>query len=338
MRRLAHAIGLVALLALPAVAQKPVIQMTKVRTLVDQDGRGFTRVPYAVVPLAQGRFGIQEINELPTVVDSTGRLVKRFIRGGGPGEFQYSGNGLAVGSGDTLYASNQFAINVFGPDLAFIRAVQFTSVYANSVLPLRDGFLTSAHHPDSTQHVTSVHVMRRDGSLLRSFVRDTFNRRAFPQPSYHIALSGDGGVWTASAFTHRIQKWTLEGRLAGEITAVPQWFMLDRNVMDGWSNVASIRESDGVLWVVSRIPVANYREIMTKVVGVGREVDARKIPEEQLSTAYLEAYDVKTGKLLADLPLKAYAVGLMGDHQLVVYTTGANDEAQLEIWDLKLRR
>src|SRR4051812_35693999 len=125
MRRFTVLAGLVVFVSPPVLAQKPAIQMTKVRTLVDRDGRGFTRVPYAVVPLAQGRFGIQEVNELPMIVDSMGRLVKRFVRGGGPGEFQYSGNGLAVGPGDTLYASNQNALNVFGPDLNFVRAVPF---------------------------------------------------------------------------------------------------------------------------------------------------------------------------------------------------------------------
>jgi hypothetical protein len=114
--------------------------------------------------------------------------------------------------------------------------------------------------------------------------------------------------------------------------------MLDRNLMDGKPHITGVAESGGVLWVMSSVPVGNYREIMSKVVGVGREVDARKVPTEQLSTAYLEAYDPKTGRLLAEQSLNVYGVGLLGANQMVVYRPGKNEEAQLEIWSLALRR
>src|SRR5262245_5062496 len=74
------------MLAGVATAQKPTIQVTKVRTLVDRDGKGFTRAPMMIVPVTQGRYVLQEMNVLPIVVDSNGRLVKRFVRGEGPGE------------------------------------------------------------------------------------------------------------------------------------------------------------------------------------------------------------------------------------------------------------
>jgi hypothetical protein len=325
------------LTATPAAAQKPAILMTKVRTLVDQDGRGFTRAPVSVVPIGGGRYAMQEENELPLVVDSTGKLIKRFGRGGGPGEFEFTGTGMSTGSGDTLYIGNQQSMNVFAPDLGFVRSVPFTSIYAGTVLPTADGFVAIAQKTEGA-HMTSVHVVDRDGKIVRSFVRDTVDRKTWPSPSYRVSRSSDGGLWVASIFKHRVEKWTMDGRKVGTIDSVPKWFMLDRNNMDGKSNVLGAREASGVLWVMSNVPVENYREIMTKVVGVGREVDGRKIPTEQMWKAYIEAYDPKTGALLAQQALNVYGVGMIGANQLVVYRPGSNDEAQLEIWSLALKR
>jgi hypothetical protein len=328
---------LAALIALPVEAQRPAILMTKVRTLVDQDGRGFTRAPVSIVTLGGDRYAMQEVNELPLVVDSTGKLVKRFGRGGGPGEFEFTGTGMAAGIGDTLYVGNQQSLNVFAPGLRFARSVPFTSIYAGTVIPAPEGFVAIAQKNEGA-HMTSVHIVDRDGKLVRSFVRDTFDRKAWPPPAYRVTTSSDGGLWVASIYRHRIEKWTMDGRRVGTIDSVPKWFMLDRNMLDGMPSVLGVRESDGVLWVMSSVPVENYREIMTKVVGVGREVDARKVPTEQLATAYIAAYDPRTGQLLAHQALNVYGVGMIGANQLVVYRTGRNDEAQLEIWSLALKR
>lgn len=329
--------GFVAFIGSTVTAQKPVIQMTKVHTLVDRDGKGFTRAPTLIVRMSDGRYVLQEVNELPMVVDSTGRLLKRFGRGGGPGEFEYTGTGMAVGSGDTLFIGNQMSLNVFAPDLKFVRAVPFTSIVASPAMPVASGFVVTTSKTEGA-HMTSVHFVDPDGKLIRSFVRDTFDRKAWPPPAYRVTGSSDGALWVASVFRHRVEKWTMDGRKVGSIDSVPKWFMLDRNLMDGKPHITGVAESGGVLWVMSSVPVGNYREIMSKVVGVGREVDARKVPTEQLSTAYLEAYDPKTGRLLAEQSLNVYGVGLLGANQMVVYRPGKNDEAQLEIWSLALRR
>src|SRR6185295_11295057 len=133
--------------------------------------------------------------------------------------------------------------------------------------------------------------------IVRSFVRDTFDRRAWPPPSYRPAASADGSVWTVEVYTHRIERWAPDGTRLTAIGTTPAWFDNKRPQNLGRPYVRAARESDGVLWVMSSVPVAKYKAIMDSALrGRGNEVDARMIPEERLSTTRLEAYDAKTGK------------------------------------------
>jgi hypothetical protein len=320
-------------------AQKPTIEVRKVRTLVDRDGGSFTRAPAAITALSGGNFALMEVNELPMVVDSTGRLIKRFVRGGGPGEFEFTASGFATGPGDTLYAGNQQSINVYGPDLKFVRAILLAGIYGGNLVPLKDGFVIASQKTDPPAHRLSVHVVSPAGTILRSFVRDTLDRRAWPPPSYRVALASDGGLWVASVYKHRVEKWTMKGQRTGVIDTVPAWFPRAQSGMDGFSTILGISEAGGILWVMINVPVADYGKRMLAVMGgVGREVDSRKVPTEQLSTGRLEAIDVRSGRVIAELDLKAYGVRILNGSQFVIYTPGPNDEAQLEIWEMKLKR
>lgn len=339
MRKAVVAIGLASLMTGSGLTQKPVIEVRKVRTLIDRDGKGFTRAPFSAEAIPGGRYALSETNETPLVVDSTGRLLKRFRRGEGPGEFEVPGTSFRLAAGDTLWAPNGGKINLFDRDLKFIRAIPLTGVYAGTVLPMQDGFIVVSPKNEPPAHQTSVHVMNAGGALVRSFVRDTFDRRAWPQPSYRVAQSTEGKLWIASAGKHRLEKWTIDGRREAAVDTAPAWFDARRTIAEGKPYVVAAREANGVLWVMSSVPVPDYREQMAKAVGRARgEVDARAIPVEQLFTAYLAAYDAATGRLLADLPLKKYGVALLGQSQLMVYTPGPSDEANLEIWEMRLRR
>src|SRR6185369_9636559 len=112
---------IVALLIAASAAHSQSIELRKIRTLVDPTGNAFNQAPYQAAALPGGRYMLQETNVVPVVVDSTGRLVKRFVRGGGPGEFDHWASSLAV-IRDTLYAGNGESYNVYGPDLKFVRA------------------------------------------------------------------------------------------------------------------------------------------------------------------------------------------------------------------------
>src|SRR5690242_15039938 len=108
MRRL---LGLL-VLAASLEAQQPTIEVRKVGILIDRDGKGFTRAPFSIVPIANGQFALSETNVAPLIVNSSGGLVRRFVRGDGPGEFQVPGTQFRM-AGDTLYATNGSSVNIY---------------------------------------------------------------------------------------------------------------------------------------------------------------------------------------------------------------------------------
>jgi hypothetical protein len=339
MRRI---LSVLLVLAAVAEAQSPTIEVRKVRTLVDRDGKGFTRAPWTVAPIAGGQYAIGEMNEIPLVVDSTGRLMKRWVRGDGPGEFAGFTAGMRRGPGDTLYAMNQGNINVFGPDLRFQRTIPLPGMYAGQFLPIDEGFIVASQKFSSPTTMTSLHIVGRDGKLIRSFLTDSnVDRRSWPPPpGYRLGRGTAGSIWAASTLTHRIERWTLNGERALVIDRRPSWFVI-APTFGNTANVRSIHEAGGVLWVMSNVPVPNAREIeraaMAKVPGRS-EADARAIPFERLETAYLEAYDASTGALLADIPLGKYGITILDDVHFMVHSFSADDTSQLEIWEMKLRR
>ena len=326
-----------ALLIAASAAHAQTIEVRKVRTLIDPSGKAFSQAPYMVAALPGGRYAIQETNVVPVVIDSTGRLVKRFGRGGGPGEFQYFAYSLTT-IGDTLYAGNGESYNVYSPDLKFVRTMRLPGISAGPLSGVGAGFALASQKYQNRFKVTSIHVVRPSGDLVASFLSDTVLPRQSP-PSYRVAAAADGNLWVVSTRGHRIDKWSTDGRRLSTFASVPAWFDSTRAYADGLFYVRDVVESDGVLWIMTQVPVPDYRKIMEEVFrGRSGEVDGRLVPSHRLSTIRLEAYDAGTGRLLADLPVKAHAVGMVNARQFMTYSEGADDQPRLEIWEMKLKR
>ena len=152
---------------------------------------------------------------------------------------------------------------------------------------------------------------------------------------YRVAAGSGKTFWAWPLWGHRLERWNTAGERLALIDTTPAWFPQKDPLYK--STVITVREADGVLWVLSSIPVPNAREqAMASVKGSG-EVDARAVPFEQLATSYLEAYDAKSGNLLGELPIKAYGITILDDRHFMIYTTSATDTAQLEIWEMKLK-
>lgn len=342
-RTLMAIVGLVSAMQIAAAqaTKGPSIQLRKVRTLTDRDDKGFTRAPMSAVPLSNGRFALAEMNELPLVVDSTGRLLKRWPLGQGPGEFETNAGPLGIGQGDTLYVGNHSNLNVFDRNLKFVRSIPLSSIYAGSFVPIEEGLLVAAGK-FSGQTMTSMHVVSPTGKVIRSFLTDTVVRsQRAPPPEYRVGRGAGNTFWAWSIWGHRLERWTLAGERTMIIDTTPAWFPQQDPLYK--ARVSSVREVDGVLWVFTSVPVPNARELALAPlkdpkIKKGGEMDARRMPFEQLSTSHLEVYDAATGKLLADTAIKSYGVTILDDRHVMLYTTGPNDEAQLEIWEMKLKR
>ena len=332
--RLVIAIFLV--LGASAAAQQPSIEMRKVHTLVDRDGKGFTRAPMSIAPVGKW-FAMTEMNELPIVVDSSGRLVKRWPGGEGPGEFNTNAGPARRGSGDTLYVGNHSKVNVFDRNLKFVRSMTPKGVYVASFLPIGGQFVFAARRPGPGNTTMSLHVVDRSGNILRSFLTDTLVRpQRGPDPEYSVDRGEGETFWAWSIWNRKLQRWSLDGRRLMVIDTTPAWFPQKDPLFK--SRIRSVREADGILWVHSMVPVPNARALAEAAHKTAGESDARISPFEQMATAYLEAFDARTGKRLAELHLAKYGIGFVDDRHFMIYTTSANDTAQLEIWEVKLKR
>jgi hypothetical protein len=53
--------------------------------------------------------------------------------------------------------------------------------------------------------------------------------------------------------------------------------------------------------------------------------------------AALTLFDHSSWALLADLAISAHFVGFLDDSHFATFTTNANDEPQVEIWEMKLK-
>jgi hypothetical protein len=321
-----------------ATAQGPTIELRKARTLVDPDGRSFTRAPGTITPISGGRYALAEMNELPMVVDSTGRLVQRFVRGDGPGGFSGYTDAIVTGPGDSIYAANGGRIHVFDGTLKYVRSI--VGISANWLVPVSGGFVTSARWYAGQGMISSVGFIDEAGRRIRFLVSDTIARpQDWPPPSSYVLGPADGrSFWAASPTSHRLERWSVDGTRTTVIDMRPAWFVIPARPAP-MPTVQALREVDGVLWVMSRVPVPNTMDIIREATRRnGGALDTRTMPIERLSTTYLEAYDAATGRQLAETPINAFGVAILDGDHFVIHTPSANDTAQLEIWEMRLKR
>lgn len=327
----------------PLAAQAPRIEIRKVRTLTDHGGTGFMRAPWSSAPLPGGRLAGVMVNELPIVVDSTGRLVKQLGRvGQGPGEFSGAGQ-VRVGPGDTLFIANNHGINVFAPDLHFVRALRVEAGYVGQFLPTREGFLVaSSTMTGPTSTIQPFHLVDATGKTIRSIGLDSVKPRTSP-PYHSIGPAPDGAFWSTVGQQHRLERWTTTGTRTTVIDTTPLWFITLPPEVPGYrSYITSVNESNGLLWVMSSVPVPNAREIVLeeqgKKKGGAADSDMRSFPTERMYTSHLEVFDAKTGRLIANLAIPGYTTGFIDASHFLMYKLDANDLPLLEIWEMTLKR
>jgi hypothetical protein len=76
----------------------------------------------------------------------------------------------------------------------------------------------------------------------------------------------------------------------------------------------------------------------TERTAVGGGKQRPRYPLELITTTMLEAYDVVSGRLVAELHIPAYGVSFLDDSHFAVFSTNTEDLPQLEVWQFGLRR
>jgi hypothetical protein len=339
MGRRAAAVALLIFPFLPIGGQSGSIEVKRVRTMIDQDGRGFTGPPRNITALSGGRFVLEDDGvsaNRPVVIDSTGRFV-RFLapRGSGPGEIPGFVGAFRVGRGDSLFISSPPGLMVFDAQLKFARTITLESAIADFQIT-DSGFVSHSHRPDGKGKVEPFHLLSREGRRVRSMGVDTFSinlHKFFLTPS-------PGGFWANQYPTHRFERWSSGGTLLLAIDHRPSWFYpMPRGRLAPFTTVRSIREVDGRLWVLNWVPSPRIDQIVQEATGrrsVASEAGPR-LPIETMYTTVLEVYDATTGKQLAERALNALGVQFIGDDRFLIYSVNPDDLAQLEVWEMKYR-
>jgi hypothetical protein len=257
-------------------------------------------------PLAvdsRGRFFAASYDRMNVLVFSPKGVLLSALgrRGQGPGEFDGFGiNQLALDAADTLFVHSNGRVSVFSPQLKFVRSFRLPPSTVTGLRTLHDGTLLLGAIVRTADNIGySYHILRRDGTIVRSFgdprlselgVR-LINRsgRDFPPRVFAVA-SDEKSLWIAPS--HHLRQLSLEGLVlhAFDINGAP-WYPTPREstftgrggqpirmyVGAGSSDVAGI-SADGILWVAAEKP-SNKRDVP--------------------STYALDAFDSVTGRLIA---------------------------------------
>ena len=327
-----------ALAAGTAPGQKASIEIRKVHTLVDRDGRGFIGLPREIAAVPRGRFLLMDDVESrsPAVLDSSGKFLKDLGRvGQGPGELAPTSGPFRATAGDTLFVRSGGQVHIYSSDLHHLRSLRpQVGPYDFVVTPTG---LFIARSTGSTGNWTPFHITDREGKTLRSVGRDTSRYPA----EYLLSLAPGNAVWAATRMGHRFERWTLDGTRTQVIDHVPAWWkQIKAGAPDPFTLLRAAREVNGVLWVLSMNPAPNIREIMRAAGerGAARDGGGPPLPMDKMYTAMLEAYDAKTGKPVAELAVAKAPVTILDDRHFVVYSVDGDGMPQLEIWEMTLKR
>lgn len=335
-------IGLLAIVlgSIAAQGQRPTIETRRVHTLTDRDGRSFSEMPRHFASTPDGRFLVMDggdPNQSPAVLDSAGRFLRTLGRlGQGPGELAAASGPFRFGAGDTLYVRSGWQIMVFSPSLRFVRSIRAANSYFDFV-PVADGFLITIPKGAERGKWVPFHTTGPTGQILRSFGIDSSRR----PPEFRVEPSEGSAAWAFSPFTHRLDRWTTAGIRTRSIDRVPAWWReIQPGRGDPFTRVVAVTESRGVVWVLSQVPVPNINEVMRAAGGRNAIQDGRRppLPMDKMYTSILEAYDAKSGAFLAETAVPGPGIAFTSGLHFVVYSVSADDLAQLEIWEMKLRR
>ena len=252
---------------------------------------------------AAGRlYTVSRKKDAVLVFSADGTLIKRLGQSGdGPGEFR-AVRRVLLGPLDSIYVADwSLRINVFSPDLNFVR---LRSISNSPSLVLNDGGLIVADQIRTPERIGyPVHSLRPNGELEKSFGVDT----PLYRPDLKLianrlaAKASSGGIWTLPQGRYLFERWDPHTGLRKQSIAVQsswfktiaKWSVDERNRPA--SVIESFSEDDGLLWVLFRVADTDW--------AVPPQANTeRTISAEEYNRTFdwiIEAVDVMTGQVVA---------------------------------------
>jgi hypothetical protein len=226
---------------------------------------------------------------------------------------------------------------VFDRQLKYVRSIPLDFGIGDFQV-IDDGFFANAHRTGPGGKFVPLHVMSAKGSVVRSMGVDTFPLRELHR---FLTAPSPAGIWANQYPTHRFERWSTDGTLRLAIDTRPSWFyLMPRGRLAPFTTVRSFREVDGTLWVMSWVPSPRIEEIVQEATGrrSGASENGPRLPVERMYSIVIEAYDARTGALIAEKAVNMLGTHFVDDTRFVVYSVNKDDLAQLELWEMKLKR
>ncbi len=235
-----------------------------------------------------------------------GRLTGVIGRAGqGPGEFGIVATPIP-GPGDTLFALDLGLgrISMFGPDRALAGTLPMP-LFAPPVFVMPDGsFLVASQIRTSESIGYPMHVVDREGRVVRSFGTDEPQYR--PDLSHiltrKVAPSQDGTVWAIAPARYILERWDPStGKQLQSTRILSDWFRestepyTDETVRPPPLVVGLWEEEDGLVWTIVRDADVDWEP-------PPRANEHRPVDREQYSRTYdwvIEVVDPSSGRVVA---------------------------------------
>lgn len=276
--------------------------LTSTRLAQDSEGRFFA------APLA-GRTEFASFSPRGQFLGVTGRS------GQGPGEFQGI-TGVFVGPGDSVWVADQFwRVNVFSPDLAFVRTHPLTTGRVTDLLPLAGGNVVAAVHSTVDDRRGPIQFVGPEGEVLHAVGTRSPSALAVDEARF-LALGPDGSIWFAHGGRYLLENRSLRADLIQTARRDTGWFVSsdERSEDDRYSDrIDDLQvDSTGLLWVLVRKtdlqwrpPAVEGRERTSHGGGIRLSVEEVGQRNEWI----LEVLDPVRGALLHRLSLSGHYVG-----------------------------
>lgn len=313
--------------------------------------------PLAVVAVSRDRQyvgGATAVDPRILVFDSAGQLAATLGRSGdGPGESRIVWR-LTVGPGDSLYVFD-FArrMTVFAPNGIVRRAVPVPLLVLGAV-PFSNGtVVVTGGHLTAAGIGLPLHLLRPDGSLVRSFGQPQLVRRASDLSTleHRLALSTDGTIWTAQPSRYELQRWDTTATLREVLHRQVDWFVpgpqtsahaLSREgVVAPYvvreppaSRIMGVRQDgSGRLWVLVSVPANDWRE-QRVILGEGHDITPEVL--DKLHDTMVEVLEPGSARVISSARLPFLVSGFVGDALVSHHRTGPNGLRMIELWRLEL--
>jgi hypothetical protein len=239
------------------------IERYRLATLNDDSLPGAVGVFASVLVTSDQRFLVTRPGiSTPYLADQTGRVVRQVGKpGDGPGEFKLPRHSLEGTDGYFVFDIGHARVTQLSKTFEYVSSSPLASAARLRTYPVALGPRAFAINADINSRDAigqPLHIVSRDGSLLRSFGGNPAVQTGVGDPALHraIASSRNNTLWVAHRNQYRIEEWDSTGRLLRVIERRASWFpavapeSLERRIR-------SIHEdSAGRLWVhlVVRVP------------------------------------------------------------------------------------